>query len=69
MCQQTNIKTIKIMNTKDLDFMNIVFSLTSSLRADVSILRRIGDAHAADIIDEHLETFYKRLNHFLDCFE
>lgn len=54
------------MDTKDLDFLKLVFQFTSSLRDDISTLRKIGDIHAADIINERLTTFYKRLELLLD---
>lgn len=54
------------MNTKDLDFVKLVFQLTSSLREDISTLHKIGDGHAADIIDDRLTTFNKRLKRLLD---
>lgn len=45
------------MNTGEL---KLLMDFVHALQKDVEILSRIGDTHAADIINEEVDTFLKR---------
>lgn len=45
------------MNAKEL---NLLMDFIHALQKDAEILSRIGDTHAADIINEEVDTFLKR---------
>lgn len=49
------------MNTGEL---KLLMDFVHALQKDAEILSRIGDTHAADIINEEVDTFLKRCIHY-----